>query len=284
MISRRKFLQWIGGVAFGTAGLGAYGFYIEPVARLSIRRWPLTLADWPAGAGPMRIVALADFHVANPWMTTQRIGRIADTAMRLRPDLIVLLGDYLPGVSENWAWGFPTIAEWTQALASLRAPLGVYAVLGNHDVEKEAVREGLARVNIPVLSNEAVALRRGGHRFWVAGLADQEIETPDLPGTLAQTMEGEPVILLAHEPYIFPEVARGERHVALTLAGHTHGGQVALPLLGSIAALLGHRYVHGHFTENGRHLVVSAGLGCTRVPVRILVPPEITVIEVTGAV
>jgi predicted MPP superfamily phosphohydrolase len=279
MISRRKFLQWAVGMALVPAGLGSYGFYIEPVLRLSIRWWPMNVSGWPEEALPLRILALADFHIAHPWMTVEHIARIVDRAMNLHPDLIVLLGDYLPGVSSNWAWGFPTIPECTQALAPLQAPHGVYAVLGNHDVEKEAVREGLRRVNIPALSNKAVRLERGGGNFWVAGLADQEIETPDLPGTLAQTAESEPVILLAHEPYIFPEVARSDKYVALTLAGHTHGGQVALPLLGSIASLIGQRYVHGHFIENGRNLIVSAGLGCTRVPVRFLVPPEITVIE-----
>lgn len=276
MISRRKFLGY---AAVGAVGLTTYGFYVEPVMRLTVRNWPLVLGDWPRELLPTRIVVLADFHVGNPWMTVERVSGIVKTAMSLNPGLIVLLGDYMPGLSAAWTSGFPSISEWTAALEPLRAPLGVYAVLGNHDTEKDAVREGLARVNIPVLSNKAVRLERDGRHFWVAGLADQVIETPDLPGTLAQTAEGEPVILLAHEPDIFTEVAQAQRPVALTLSGHTHGGQVALPVVGSVAELAGRRYVYGHYTENGRHLIVSGGLGVTRIPVRFLVPPEITVID-----
>lgn len=279
MVSRRKFLKRALYTTAGVAGLGYYSFLYEPAHRLVVRNWPLSLDGWPEAALPLRIVALSDFHVVNRWMPAERVAEIAKVAMSLNPGLIVLLGDYQRGLSDFWVDGAPSIAEWTKALSGLKAPLGVYAILGNHDAKKDAVRAGLGNIGIPVLSNNVVRLERGGKHFWLAGLADQEIDKPDLAGTLAQTGENEPVILLAHEPAIFPEVVRAERKVALTLAGHNHGGQVALPFLGSVIELMGKKYVHGHYTENDRNLIVSAGLGVTRAPVRFLVPPEITVID-----
>lgn len=276
MVTRRKFLRY---AAFGAVGLTTYGFYVEPVMRLTVRNWPLTLNGWPEEMLPTRIVVLADFHVANPWMTVERIAEIVKTTMSLNPGLIVLLGDYMPGVAAMWTSGVPPIAEWTAALEPLRAPLGVYAVLGNHDGEKDVLRDAFARVNIPVLANKAVRVERDGHHFWVAGLEDQIIGAPDLLGTLAQTAEGEPVVLLAHEPDIFRAVAEAQRPVALTLSGHTHGGQVRVPFVGNTADLLGAPYSYGHYEVNGRHLIVSGGLGVTRMPVRFLAPPEITVVD-----
>ena len=279
MVTRRKFLKRALFTTAGVAGLGYYSFIFEPIHRLAVRNWPLTLDGWPEAALPMRIVALSDFHVANRWMTAERVAEIAKVATSLNPGIIVLLGDYQRGLSDFWVDGAPSIDELAKALSGLKAPLGVYAILGNRDTKKEAVRAGLGNIGIPVLSNNVVRLERGGKHFWLAGLADQLTEKPDLIGTLAQTNSDDPVILLAHEPDIFPEVVRAEHKVALTLAGHTHGGQVGVPFLGSAVELMGRKYVHGHYTENDRNLIVSGGLGVSRVPARFLMPPEITVID-----
>ncbi|MEJ2226829.1 MAG: metallophosphoesterase [Alphaproteobacteria bacterium] len=279
MVSRRKFLKRAFYTTAGVAGLGYYSFIHEPAHRLVERNWPLTLEDWPEEALPLRIVALSDFHVTNRWMPTDRVAEIAKVAMSLNPGLIVLLGDYLRGLPDFWVEGAPTIPEWTKALSGLKAPLGVYAILGNHDSKKDALRAGFGNIGVPVLSNNVVRLERGGKHFWLAGLPSQMIGKPDLAGTLSQTDPNEPVILLAHEPDIFPEVVHTKRKVSLTLSGHTHGGQVGVPFLGSVAELMGRKYVHGHYSENDRNLIVSGGLGVTRVPVRFMVPPEITVID-----
>jgi predicted MPP superfamily phosphohydrolase len=143
-------------------------------------------------------------------------------------------------------------------------------------------------VGIPVLENRAVRLDKGGQPFWVAGLGDQiaflgargpgrHDGVDDLAGTLAQVRDDAPVILLAHEPDIFPRVPE---RVALTLSGHTHGGQVRLfgysPM---VPSKFGNRFAYGHVVEEGRHLIVSGGLGTSILPVRFGVPPEIVLIE-----
>ena len=140
-----------------------------------------------------------------------------------------------------------------------------------------------AKVGIPVMENRAVMLGAGSRRFWLAGLGDQLAYrlgphqfrgVDDLAGTLAQVTTDHPVILLVHEPDIFPNVPD---RVAITLAGHTHGGQIRIPLLweSHIPSRFGTRYVYGHIVESGRHMVVSGGLGTSIVPVRLGVPPEI---------
>jgi uncharacterized protein len=279
MITRRQFIWGAGAVAALATGTAGYAVGIEPF-RMTIKRWPVTLAGWPAKAEPLRIVALADFHVARPWMTPARIRRIASAAMALKPNLIALLGDYLPGVSSNWAWGFPSIEQWSASLAGLEAPLGVFAILGNHDTEVDACRNAFARLNIPLLENTALRIACGTHDFWLAGLGDIELKRDDLDATLKQAGGSEPVILFAHEPEIFDRVKEHPRAVALTLSGHTHGGQVWLPFYGSAANYIGATYIYGRYGGPDRQLIVSGGLGMTRYPVRFLMPPEITVIDI----
>ncbi len=282
MISRRTFLK-SAAAAVACAGATVSYAVFEQWQRLTVREWTVATPAWPPDAPPLRIAIIADFHAVKPWMSVARIAGIADTAMQLRPDLIALLGDYMPGVSENWATGFPAVDEWTGALTRLRAPLGTVAVLGNHDTEHDAIRRSFAGAGIPLLENKAVKIARGGHDFWIAGLADQvpfgNRPMADLDATLAQVSDSRPVILLAHEPEIFPRVPP---RVALTLSGHTHGGQVWLPFIGA-PTMRGERYVYGEYIENGRHLVVSGGLGVTVAPVRFMVPPEITVVTVRSA-
>jgi uncharacterized protein len=291
MITRRKFL--IGGGAVLASGVAAatYGIVIEPGFRLSVVRWPVAHPGWPASMPPLRIAVLTDLHAMEPWMPARRIERIVSAANDLRPDLIVLLGDYVAGM-RRYRTGTVSIADWTAALRPLRAPHGVHAVLGNHDwwVDARGVRAGLEQAGIRVLENEAFKLEAHGHRFWLAGLGDQLAKpvrggflgVDDLDGTVAQTMgDDDPVILLAHEPDIFVNVPP---RVTLTLSGHTHGGQVLLPFIGRpvVPSRYGERYAYGHVVEGGRHLLVSSGLGLSGVPIRFMVPPEIALVTLTA--
>ena len=292
--NRRQVLAGLGAAsAAGLASTGAYAFAIEPRFRLEVTRYAPVLPGWAPDLR-LRIAVIADIHVGEPWMPLDRVAEIVDTTNALEPDLILLLGDYPsgPGV----AWRTVPLPELGRVLAGLRAPLGVHAILGNHDWWEDhaamrarkgpvEARRVLEANDIPVMENDVLRLEKAGRPFWVAGVADQEPfvrlgdrrSLADLPGTLAKVTDDAPVVLMVHEPDIFRKVPE---RVALTLAGHTHGGQVRLfghaPLSPS---RYGQRYIYGHVVEEGRHLIVSGGLGVSRVGVRFGVPPEIVVVE-----
>lgn len=298
MITRRGFLKSLGALALTGFATTAYAGWIEPMWLTRVKQYAFTPPNWN-NAPALRIAILADIHACRPWMPPERIASIVAQTNALKPDLILLLGDYVHGT--NLIREEVLSKEWAAELGALTAPLGVYSVLGNHDWwEDIAIQKGgaglpiagraLESVGIPVLHNEARSLSKEGHRFWLAGLGDQLALRPgkrfardgfkslaDLSGTLDGVSYGEPVILMAHEPDIFPRVPSS---VSLTLSGHTHGGQVNL--LGwtpVVPSHYGSRYRYGHIVEDGRHLLVSGGLGMSILPVRFGVRPEIVLLE-----
>ncbi len=306
MISRRKFLKGVLALSAGTAALGGYAV-AEPW-RLNVTRYALTPPGWPEGL-KLRCAVLADIHACEPWMGETRIRQIVARTNALSPDVTLLLGDYPAGhhLSKLSSSSMPH-SVWARALGRLKAPLGVHAVLGNHDwwhdIEVQLRRNGpvpaavaLDQAGIPVYENKAIKLVKDGQPFWLAGLGDQwaywprgSVKPPrhtfhyqgvdDLPATLAQVTDEAPVILMAHEPDIFPTVPG---RVALTLSGHTHGGQVVLAGFAPVVpSRFGRRYVYGHIVERERNLIVSGGLGCSGVPIRFGRPPEIVLVELGG--
>jgi uncharacterized protein len=291
MISRRRFLTLSATGAGVSVLAGADAFALEPRFGLTVNEWQIASPDWPSGAAPLRIGILTDIHAVEPWMPAARVGMIVDRLNHLKPDIIFLLGDYVNALRPRFYTATVPINEWAAALNALSAPLGVYAVFGNHDWwsgEVPAIRRIFAGSSIVLLENERVRISKGSHAFWVAGLADQlnsnRRGAEDLQETLSGTTEGEPIVLLAHEPDVFAHVPSS---VTLTLAGHTHGGQVYLPFVGRpVFDRNGFsryaQYAYGHFNEKGRHLVVSAGLGLSHFPVRFLVPPEIAIVSLSG--
>lgn len=295
MITRRGFLRGLMG-SVGLAGLVmGYAGAVEPGMRLRVQPWRLRPPGWPRG-WRLRIAVLADLHMGGPWMPLSRLRRVVAETNALEPDITVLLGDYIAG---HRFVGTPVpVAETAAALTGLHAPLGVHAILGNHDWwddrTAQRARSGptlahraLEAAGLPVMENSVRRIAHGTGHFWLAGLGDQLAFRPraghgwagvdDLPGTLAQLPDEAPAILLAHEPDIFPEVPD---RVCLTLSGHTHGGQVRLfgysPV---VPSRFGQRYAYGVVREGAREIVVSGGLGCSIVPVRLGVPPEITLVE-----
>ncbi len=288
-ITRRFFAAGI----FGSAASGAYAGVVEPGLRLVTTTYRPTLRGWP-GPAP-RIAALADLHAGAPYMKLSRIEAIIAATNALQPDLVVLLGDFC--ASHRLVTAPVPIADIARAHAALRAPLGVFAIAGNHDWWDDhtaqrsrrgppAMMRALGDAGIHVLTNQAVRLNHRGAAFWLAGLDDQ-LAFPlgrgrfkgcdDLPGTLARVTDNAPIILLAHEPNIFKRVPE---RVALTLCGHTHGGQVRIlgysPVTPSSS---GNQYAYGHIVEHGRQMIVSGGLGCSIAPIRFGVPPEIVLVE-----
>jgi|RhiMethySRZTD1v2_1073278.scaffolds.fasta_scaffold13591_4 uncharacterized protein len=303
-ISRRRFLKTLGISGAGMMGLSGYGFAIEPMWRLEVTRYRVAPPAWPRHL-KLSVAVIADVHAGGPAMPIGRIESVVEQTNALKPDIVVLLGDF--AASHKFKMRSVAPEEWSGALGQLKAPLGVHAILGNHDwwddLSAQRARKGpvlgrrmLERCGIPVYENDATRLVKDGQRFWLAGLGDQLAfitgrrkkawrtfeGVDDLDGTLAKvTDDTAPVILLAHEPDIFPSVPS---RVSLTLSGHTHGGQVRLlgysPL---VPSRYGNRYAYGHCIEDGRHLVVSGGLGCSILPVRFGVPPEIVMVDVAAA-
>lgn len=262
--------------------------------RLTVARYRIPLAGWPVAARPLRVLVIADVHACEPWMTRERILSIVADANRLEPDLVLLAGDFHAGMRRfKTADVAPKV--WAEALGAARAPLGLHAVLGNHDWEigGDVCTEALERHGVRVLENDALRLiAPDGTPFWLAGLGCQYAYKAgrrfldwtgrhDLPLTLSRIAGDEPAILLAHEPDIFPEVPD---RIGLTVCGHTHGGQVCLPFYGALTvpSRYGRRYAYGHIREGNRHLVVSGGLGCSLAPIRLFRPPELVMIEVVA--
>ena len=228
-------------------------------------------------------------------MPAARLRQVVAAVNGLAPDLVAVMGDYV--ADHAFVTSAVPMGEVAQLLSALRAPLGVHAVIGNHDWRADpqarrrlqgpvAYARVLAEAGVSVLENDALRVEAGGQGLWVLGLGCQRVRRPgragpwqgvdDLPATLAQITDDAPAILLAHEPDIFPQVPA---RIALTIAGHTHGGQIRLagwtPV---VPSRFGSRYAWGHIREGGRDLVVSGGLGCSGLPLRLGRPPEVTVI------
>jgi predicted MPP superfamily phosphohydrolase len=262
------------GAAAAAVALGAWSLWIEP-RRLVVRREELVLPAWPAALDGLRVGLLADLHAGMPHAGLDAVGRAADALMAEQPDLVCLLGDF---VDRRSPLARPIDADALGGrLAVLReAPRGAVAVLGNHDWYAGAGRiaAGLFGAGIPVLEDQAA---RAGDGLWTAGVGDYRTRGARVARALAGVPEGEAVLLLSHDPDVFPLVPG---RVALTLSGHTHGGQVGLPLLRRpfVPSHFGERYVHGHVEEDGRHLYVSSGLGTSGIPVRLLRPPEVVIL------
>ena len=299
MISRRRFFRFLAGLGAAGFSTAAYGVS-EPVLRLGVTRYDIQPPHWPSDL-ELKVAALADVHACDPWMSLAHIEGIVERTNALQPDIIVMLGDYVSGLGS--AKRHIPAEEWAPVLAGLKAPLGVHAILGNHDywsdrtVQHEGQgitvsRRALEAAGIPVYENDVVRLAKAGRPFWLAGLGDQLAYLParrfrpvprigidDLGGTLAKVTDDAPVILLAHEPDV---AMRVPRRVALQLSGHTHGGQVRLfgwsPV---VPSRYGSLLAYGHARVNC-DVVVSGGLGCSIVPFRLGVPPEIVLVTLGG--
>lgn len=297
MISRRRFLSWLVGACAAGFTSAAYAFAIEPRFRLAVTRHAVQPPNWPRGR-TLRVAALSDPHLGEPYMPLDRFAEIVEAANALAPDLVVMLGDYAAG--HRFVSKSVSMRDMAKVAAQLSAPLGVFAILGNHDwwddpVAQQTgrgpvlVQNALEAEGIRVLHNEAVRLHQDGAPFWLLGLGDQlalrrrdlrHVGLHDLAATMAAVDEDDaPALLLAHEPDIFPLVPK---RIALTMCGHTHGGQVRLLGFSPIVPSdFGNRYAYGHVVEDDRHLVVSGGLGCSKLPVRLGVPPEITLVDLS---
>ncbi|MEA2124909.1 MAG: uncharacterized protein QOI80_1691 [Solirubrobacteraceae bacterium] len=235
----------------------------------------LALPHWPARLDGLRVAVVTDLHAGGPRVGRRRIDRLVAAVNAAQPDLVALVGDYVdPHVLGGVRFDPAGVAR---RLARLRAP--AVAVLGNHDWHDEGhtVARLLRHAGLRLLENEAVRLDVRGGALHVAGVGDLRERDPRVGSALADVPEGEPILLLSHDPDVFPYVPA---RVSLTLSGHLHGGQVDLPLIRRLMPTRhGSRFKEGHVVESGRHLFVSRGVGETGLPIRVRSAPEVPILR-----
>jgi len=278
-ISRRQFLARAT-YAYAAAGLGVSAYGIWSAERLpSITRRTLLFPDLPPGLNGIRIAHLSDVH-AGIHMSEEKMRAIVAQTNALGADLIVQTGDMID-ISPSF------IPDYVRAFRDLRAPLGVVTVLGNHDryTGQDAVIRGVRDAGQIFVKNGVHLIERGGAALALIGIDDprnwraDDPQDADLDVALRLTPPATDAfrILLAHRPGAFDGAA--PRAIPLTLAGHIHGGQFYLPVVGWSPGRLITKYVMGHFTQGSSQLYVSRGIGVVGVPLRVFVPPEIALFE-----
>lgn len=283
-LSRRHFL---GAAAFVSAAVALDAVLIEPhLIRSTI--YDLPTVKWPADQPPLKIVMASDFHVGCPAVSYESLELLVTRMNAVGADMICLPGDFLTN-DRRIVIHKDDPADIARILAALKAPLGVYAVMGNHDWKaKGTAAEGhrlwkqMESRGIAVLENDALKIKTPRHDFWLAGLADDTTRRPSLTKTYNHVTDSRPVIMMTHDPATFLE--KDDRPV-VTLAGHTHGGQVVLPFAGviHIPGRAPKRYAYGHIVESGRDLIVTSGIGESGLPVRFRAPPEIVTLTLRSA-
>ena len=246
-----------------------------------VRQLTLRVPEYPAGAAPVRVALFADLHVHGPDMPPERLERIVAQINALNPDVDVGAGDF---VGNSWVGKAYSVEESIVPLRGLRARLGVYAVLGNNDVAAgdDRVAAALARNGVRVLSNEAIQvgpLALGGLKGRLYGHSKWQKVRRETYDALRRTPGVE--VLIAHRP---DEFVFAPPPIRLVLAGHTHCGQIVLPLIGPLetGSDFGDKYLCGVVSAGDKLLVVTAGLGTSHVPLRIGAPSDIWLITIEG--
>ena len=286
------------GLAWGQAGPGGrWGLAIASVAiglaiavgyvgsrSLVVRRLDVRLPRLPAAFDGLRVVQLSDLHVG-PHTSQRFLVRIAQAVREADPDLIVYTGDQVDDFARD-------VGHVVRAFGDLEAPMGSFVVAGNHDVYAgwDGVAHGLEAAGFTVLVNRSVALERGGSRLWIAGTGDPAARAwpggarsaaPDIGRTLAEVRSGDAVLALAHNPALWPALAA--RGVDLTLSGHTHYGQLAIPRLGWSMASPFLKLAMGAHRQGSSLLYINPGTNHWGLPLRIGTPPEVTVLTLRRA-
>lgn len=273
---QRPVLRRIALAVLAVLALLAAKAWHDTMADPVVRRAEVTLPGLPAGSAPLTLLVMSDMHVAGPDMPPARLARIVAQVNALKPDLVLLTGDLIS--DRRLATRHYTLAEAVAPLAGLRPRLGTAAVLGNHDHWRNAAvaRAELARTGAVVLNNAAARIGP----LTIGGIDDDFSHHADVPATVAAMRQlGAPYVAIGHSPDPFPDLPPD---VTLMLAGHTHCGQLRLPLLGAPAHMsrYGKRYACGRIDEGGHTLFVTAGLGTSVLPFRFGVKPDVWLVTV----
>jgi predicted MPP superfamily phosphohydrolase len=274
--TRRQFLR--AAAAAATIAIAGDATLLEP-NRPRILRKDLFLPRWPERLNGFTIALLSDFHY-DPYFSVHPLHAAIPMVNGLRPDLIALTGDFVSiPIIGNESRAATEAEPCARLLRQMNARHGLWAVLGNHDerTDRQRVTHALEAENIRVLANQSEAVEHDGARIWLAGVNDVLSKTADLNKTLRRVPPAEAVVLLAHEPDFADEVARFP--VDLQLSGHSHGGQIRIPLLPPLyLPALAKKYVWGQYQVGPLALYTNAGLGTVDVPIRFNCPAEITLL------
>jgi len=280
-LTRRSFFKLSASVA--ATAVAADAIVLEPndphlvELTLPIRRLP---AAWDG----VRIAQLSDFHYDDDFSVVP-LRKAVTILNRLHPDLILLTGDFVTvPLRGNRKKAAGVIDPCAQLLSQLKARMGLFACLGNHDVstDPKRVMNVLQGHNIKTLRNSAEPFEKDGKRLWLAGVDDVIEGSADMEVTLKKVPADEPVVLMAHEPDFATYVSRYP--VDLQLSGHSHGGQVRIPFIGApVLPQLGTKYPKGLYQVGSLTLYTNVGIGTVRIPIRFDCPPEITLLTLKSS-
>jgi uncharacterized protein len=263
--------------------LGRKGWLAEisRAQRHIVRRLRLEIGGWPRWRRPLRVAFLSDLHTGSHSDDVARLNLIVDEIAALAPDLVLFGGDYVN--MQPFGGGRVPPRTTAAALSRLQAPLGRFAILGNHDYVygERAVADAFEQHGIPVLDHARRSMRFQDHAIDLVGVPDAHVTRAEAYALLAGLSAQRPTIVLAHDPVWFAHLPAGPH---LMLAGHTHGGQIRLPGIGVVrtATKAPRRWIHGLIEERGQYLYVTSGIGTSGLPVRWGVPPEIAVLDMSG--
>jgi len=282
--SRRRLLLAMGALVLIMAAihLGREAFVTEPDS-LIVAEYAIDLPGWPAALDGFRIAAVGDLHGGAPYIDERKLAEVARRVTAAKPDLIAWLGDYV--IQGVLGGTFMEPEKVAAILSTAKAASGQVAIIGNHDhwLDSFRVERAFVAAGIPFLRWSSRTIDVKNVRIHVYGLDDFELVSGYWSTFNAALKEwealpaNEPLIVLSHSPDVFPWIPA---RAILTLASHTHGGQVRLPLIGSpiVPSSFGQRFARGHIVEEGRHLFVNTGIGTSIIPVRFGVPPEISIL------
>lgn len=274
----------------------SYAYFIEP-QRLVIRHDTIVTNNWDQEFDGLRIALLSDIHGGSNYVDEQRLRTVVAKTNEQNPDMIVLLGDFVSQKMEGKFGQRPlkmsveTIAE---NLKGLKASYGVFVVMGNHDGEhgEKKVADAFTNIGYKVLQNEVATIQKDGKTLRILGTKDHLRLTKSWKETsaelkqLAETAGEGKLMVLQHSPDVFPIVTSElsiSPDLSLFLAGHTHGGQVWLPIVGRmmVPSTFGQKYAYGHVREKNVDLYTTSGVGMSVLPIRFMVPPEIVILTIS---